>query len=126
MKGETSVVQVPGQRQSISAASAVSDKGAFWFASYKGALTREFLVDLLKKLMCRRRKALHLVFGGRQSRALEDGQHFQGLCLCAICSFTPSRLVTHERPFLDTDIPELSAPLFASHATSISGPGTIS
>lgn len=33
------MVQVPGQRQRISAASAVNAKGAFWFATYAGALT---------------------------------------------------------------------------------------
>jgi len=31
-RAHTPVVQVPGQRQSVSAASAVSSKGAFWFA----------------------------------------------------------------------------------------------
>lgn len=36
-QGQTPVVPVPGQRQSISAASAVSPMGAFWFATYKGA-----------------------------------------------------------------------------------------
>ena len=32
-KGQTPVVQRPGQRQSISAASAVNAKGGFWFAT---------------------------------------------------------------------------------------------
>src|SRR6185369_6644440 len=64
VKGETPVVQVPGQRQSISAASAVSSKGAFWYATYKGALTGELLVELLEKLMYRRKKPLHLVLDG--------------------------------------------------------------
>jgi len=64
VKGQTPVVQVPGQRQSISAASAVSSKGAFWFATYKGALTGELLVDLLEKLMYRRKKPLHLILDG--------------------------------------------------------------
>lgn len=59
--GQTPVVNVPGQRQSISAASAVSAKGAFWFATYQGALTGELFVELLKKLMNRRKKPLHLV-----------------------------------------------------------------
>ena len=62
--GQTPVVNVPGQRQSISAASAVSSKGAFWFATYKGGLTGELLVDLFKKLMYRRKKPLHLVLDG--------------------------------------------------------------
>jgi transposase len=64
VKGKTPVIQVPGQRQSVSAASAVSAKGAFWFATYKGALTGELLVELLEKLMLRRKKPLHLVLDG--------------------------------------------------------------
>lgn len=63
-KGRTPVVQVPGQRQSISAASAVNSKGAFWYATYKGGLTGELMVELLKMLMHRRRKKLHLVLDG--------------------------------------------------------------
>ena len=63
-KGQTPVVHVPGQRQSISAASAVSAHGAFWFATYQGALNGELFVALLKKLMHRRKKPLHLVLDG--------------------------------------------------------------
>lgn len=63
-KGQTPVVHVPGQRQSISAASAVSARGAFWFATYPGALNGELFVALLKKLMHRRKKPLHLVLDG--------------------------------------------------------------
>jgi len=62
--GQTPVVNVPGQRQSISAASAVSPRGAFWFATYKGALNGELFVELLKKLMHRRKKPLRLVVDG--------------------------------------------------------------
>ncbi|WP_442946095.1 IS630 family transposase, partial [Noviherbaspirillum sp. Root189] len=61
VKGQTPVVQVPGQRQSISAASAVSAKGAFWFATYEGGLTGESFVALLDRLMHRRKKPLHLI-----------------------------------------------------------------
>lgn len=64
VKGKTPVVKIPGQRQGISAASAVSAKGAFWFVTYKGGLTGEAFVELLKKLMHRRRKKLHLVLDG--------------------------------------------------------------
>ncbi len=60
-KGQTPVVHVPGQRQRISAASAVNAKGALWFATYEGALKGELFVALLKKLMRRRKKPLHLV-----------------------------------------------------------------
>ena len=64
MRGETPVVHRPGQRQSISAASAVNSKGAFWFATYKGGLTGELFVDLLRQLMYRRKKPLHLIVDG--------------------------------------------------------------
>ncbi len=47
VKGQTLVVQVPGQRQSISAASAVNSKGGFWFATYQGAMDGEVFVQCL-------------------------------------------------------------------------------
>ena len=61
VKGQTPVVLRPGQRQSISAASAVNAKGAFWFATYQGGLTGELFVELLKKMMRGRKKPIHLV-----------------------------------------------------------------
>ena len=36
VRGQTPVVRVPGQRQSVSAASAVNARGGLWFATYKG------------------------------------------------------------------------------------------
>ena len=61
VRGQTPVVQRPGQRQSISAASAVTGSGAFWFCTYEGALNAELFVELLKKMMHRRKKPVHLV-----------------------------------------------------------------
>jgi len=63
-RGKTPVVLRPGQRQSVSAASAVNSKGAFWFATYQGGLNGELFVELLKRLMYRRKKPLHLVVDG--------------------------------------------------------------
>ncbi len=63
-RAHTPVVQVPGQRQGISAASAISSKGAFWFATYAGALTGTLFVDLLRLMMRGRRKSLHLILDG--------------------------------------------------------------
>lgn len=60
-KGQTPVVSVPGQRQGISAASAVSSKGAFWFATYPGGLNGELFVTLLCQMMRGRRRPLHLI-----------------------------------------------------------------
>ena len=63
-KGQTPVVSVPGQRQGISAASAVSAKGAFWFATYPGGLNGELFVTLLCQMMHGRRRPLHLILDG--------------------------------------------------------------
>lgn len=64
VRGQTPVVERPGQRQSISAASAVNAKGAFWFCTYEGALNAELFVVLLKKMMRYRRRPVHLVLDG--------------------------------------------------------------
>lgn len=64
VQGQTPVVQVPGQRQSVSAASAVNSKGGFWFATYKGAMDGEVFVQLLKAMMHKRKKPIHLVVDG--------------------------------------------------------------
>lgn len=61
LRGETPVVRRPGQRQSVSAASAINARGAFWFCTYKGALDGERFVELLKQLMRHRRRGLHLI-----------------------------------------------------------------
>lgn len=63
-KGSTPVVAVPGQRQGISAASAVSAKGAFWFATYAGGLNGNLFIKLLGRMMRGRRKPLHLILDG--------------------------------------------------------------
>lgn len=60
-KGQTPIVAVPGTRQSVSAASAVNAKGAFWFVTYKGGLNADLFVGMLELLMRRRRHPLYLV-----------------------------------------------------------------
>ena len=64
LRGHTPVVHRPGQRQSISAASAVTANGAFWFCTYEGGLNGELFVELLHKMMHRRKKPVHLVLDG--------------------------------------------------------------
>lgn len=64
LRGHTPVVQRPGQRQSISAASAINASGAFWFCTYEGALNAELFVDLLKSMMKDRHRPVHLVVDG--------------------------------------------------------------
>lgn len=61
VKGQTPVVERPGQRQSISAASAVNARGAFWYCTYQGGLNAELFVTLMKKMMKHRTKPVHLV-----------------------------------------------------------------
>ena len=64
VKGTTPVVERPGQRQSISAASAVNARGAFWYCTYEGGLTAELFVQLLRRMMRHRSKPVHLVVDG--------------------------------------------------------------
>ena len=45
VKGHTPVIEVAGNRQSVSAASAVNAKGAFLFVTYKGGMTAELFVS---------------------------------------------------------------------------------
>ncbi|KND54575.1 Mobile element protein [Candidatus Paraburkholderia kirkii] len=42
-RGETPVVERPGERHSMGAASAVNSKGAFWFATYEGVFRDGFI-----------------------------------------------------------------------------------
>ncbi len=105
-KGETPVVHVPGQRQSISAASAVSAKGAFWFATYQGGLKGESFVALLKQLMRWRRKPLHLVLDGLPAHKTKGVKTY--------VASTQGRLTLH---FLPGYAPELNPDeLVWSHA----------
>ena len=61
VKGQTPVIERPGQRQSISAASAGSPNGAFWYFTYAGALNSELFVTLLRRMMRNRARPVHLV-----------------------------------------------------------------
>jgi transposase len=63
-KGQTPVVERPGQRQSISAASAVNARGGFWYCIYEGGLNAELFVILLRKMMRHRSRPVHLVLDG--------------------------------------------------------------
>lgn len=80
VRAHTPVVQVPGQRQGLSAASAISATGAFWFATDAGALTGPLFVDLLRRMMRGRRQPLHLILAGRPAhKALAVKEYVAGL-----------------------------------------------
>ena len=61
VQGQTPIVAVPGARQSVSAASAINARGGFWFATYKGGMSAELFIEMLKALMLRRKKPLYLI-----------------------------------------------------------------
>ena len=58
------MIEHPGQRQSISTASAVNAKGRFWFATYEGVLNADLIIGVLKKMMKGRTKPAHLMVDG--------------------------------------------------------------
>ena len=64
VKGQTPIVERPGQRQSISAASAVSARGGFWYCTYEGGLNADLFITLLRQMMRNRKKPVHLVVDG--------------------------------------------------------------
>jgi transposase len=70
-KGETPVVERPGQRQSVSAASAVNARGGFWYCTYHGGLNAELFVKLLRRMMRHRTKPVHLVLDGLPAHKTE-------------------------------------------------------
>ena len=47
--------------QALAKTAAVNAKGAFWFATYKGGMSADLFVAMLKQIMRRRRKPLFLV-----------------------------------------------------------------
>src|SRR3954471_9268539 len=61
VKGQTPVIERPGQRQSISAASAVTANGGFWYCTYEGGLSAGLFVSLLRRMMRNCVKPVHLV-----------------------------------------------------------------
>src|SRR5579862_6485134 len=75
VRGQTPIIRLPGQRQSISAASAVNAKGGFWFATYKGGMSAELFIAMLKALMRHRKKPVF--FGSRQFTGLQSKDRTQ-------------------------------------------------
>ena len=95
-KGQTPVVERPGQRQSISAASAVNARGGFWYCTYQGGLTAELFVALLRRMMWCRTTPVHLVLDGLPA-------HKTALVKAYVAS-TKGMLTLH---FLQGEMPEL-------------------
>lgn len=96
VRGQTPVVERPGQRQSISAASAVSAKGGFWFCTYAGALNAELFVVLLRKMMRHRRRPVRLVLDGLPAH--------KKACVRAYVESTKGKLTLHFLPGYAPDL----------------------
>ena len=96
VKGQTPVIERPGQRQSISAASAVTASGAFWYSTYEGGLSAELFVSLLRRMMRYRVKPVHLVVDGLPA-------HKTALVKAYVAS-TDGRLTLHVLPGYAPDL----------------------
>ena len=75
-KGQTPVVERPGQRQSVSAASAVNARGGFWYCTYQGGMNAALFVTLLRKMMRHRTKPVHLVVDGLPAHKTALVKHY--------------------------------------------------
>jgi len=64
VKGQTPIVKTSGQRQSVSAISAVTARGEFWYSVYTGRLNAARFVEFLKQFMRHRRRPVFLVVDG--------------------------------------------------------------
>lgn len=63
-KGQMPVVKTSGQRQSVSAISAVTARGAFWYSVYTGRLNAKRFIEFLRVFMRNRRRSVFLVIDG--------------------------------------------------------------
>lgn len=63
-KGKTPVVKTSGQRQSINAISALSNKGGFWYHIYNGKFTADKCVECFKDFQRSQRRPVILIVDG--------------------------------------------------------------
>jgi len=63
-KGKTPVVKTSGQRQSINAISALSNKGGFWYHVYNGKFTASKCVECFQQFLRNRKSPVILIVDG--------------------------------------------------------------
>jgi len=63
-KGKTPVVKTSGQRQSINAISALSNKGGFWYHVYNGKFTADKCVECFQQFLINRKSPVILIVDG--------------------------------------------------------------
>lgn len=66
-KGQRTIVETSGRRQSINAVSAVTESGKFWFDVYSGYMNADRFVTVVRKMMRWRRRPMFLVVDGHPS-----------------------------------------------------------
>ena len=64
LKGQTPVVQTSGKRQGISALSALSNTGGFWYHVYSGKFNADVFIECLKEFMKGRQKPVFIIMDG--------------------------------------------------------------
>ena len=96
VKGQRPVVQRPGQRPSISAASAVTASGAFWYGTYPGGLNATLFVLLLRQMMRGRTNPVHLVVDGLPAHKTAEVKSY--------VASTNGRLMLHVLPGYAPDL----------------------
>lgn len=64
LKGKTPIVKTSGQRQSINAISALSNKGGFWYKVYTGRFNADKFIECLKDFMKYRKKPVYMIMDG--------------------------------------------------------------
>jgi len=63
-KGKTPIVKTSGQRQSINAISALSNKGGFWYHVYTGKFTADKCIECFKRFLRNRKSSVILIVDG--------------------------------------------------------------
>lgn len=64
LKGQTPIVKTSGQRQSINAISALSNKGGFWYHIYAGRFNADKFIECLEAFMKYRKKPVFAIMDG--------------------------------------------------------------
>ncbi len=96
-RGQTPEVPTRGRRQSVSAISAVTARGAFWYELYTERLNATRVVALLKRFMRWRRPPVFLVLDGHPAHTAK-----------AVATYVLSLEGRLERHFLPGYAPELN------------------
>jgi len=64
LKGQTPTVKTSGQRQGVSAISALSNSGGFWYRVYTERFNADVCIECLKDLISNRKKPIYVITDG--------------------------------------------------------------